>query len=119
MAHRPLALTVLGTLQFAAFGIACVVLLGDGTLDGELSSTDVGLAIGVALAGAVVVGSTWSGGRIALWVEVALAIGAVAWGAATTASDDAPGPALVALGVLWLAIIALPRSRAWFLRPVQ
>ena len=117
MASRPLALTVLGVLQFAAFGVACVVLLGDGTLDGELSTGDIVLAVVVALVGAVVVGSTWSGGQVAWWFELATAAVAVAWGMITGVGEDAPGYPLAAAGVVWFGIAAMPQSRAWFLRP--
>jgi len=119
MAHRPIALSLLGALQFAGFGIACVLLLSDGTLDGELSAGDIALAVGAALVGALVVGSTWSGGRLGWWFELALALGAIGWGAATAASDDPPGYPMAAAGVLSLGIIVLPHCRAWFLRPVQ
>lgn len=115
---RPLPLTVLGSLQFAGFAIAVVVLLGDGTLDGALSGADVARAVGLALLGAVVVGSTWSGARLAWWFELALAAGAVAWGAVTTASDDPPGYPVLAAGAIWLALLTMPSSRSWFLRPV-
>ena len=116
-ASRPLALTVLGALQFAAFGVACVVLLGDGTLDGELSTGDIVLAVLVALAGALVVGSTWSGGQVGWWFELVAAAVAIAWGMISGVGDDAPGYPLAAGGVLWFGLAALPQSRAWFLRP--
>jgi hypothetical protein len=112
MPHRPLALTALGALQFLGFGVACMVLLGDGTLDGELSAADVAAAVGVALLGALVVGSTFSGGRYAWWFELALAAVVIAWGALVF-------PPAAAFGAVWLAITALPQSRTWFLRPVQ
>lgn len=114
---RPLTLTILGALQFAGFAIAVVVLLGDGTLDGALSGADVARAVGLALLGAVVVGSTWSGARLAWWFELALATGAVAWGALTTLSDDPPGYPVLAAGAICLALLLLPSSRNWFLRP--
>ncbi len=117
MARRPLPLTVLGALQFAAFAVGCVVLLGDGTLDGELSAADIAAAVGVALLGALVVGSTWSGGRVGWWLELGLALVTVAWGAGTAAAGDAPGYPLVIAGVVWFALAALPQSRTWFLRP--
>ena len=119
MAHRPIVLTVLGALQFAAFAIVCVVLLGEGTEDGALSGGDIARAVAVALAGAVVVGSTWSGGRVAWWFELVLAAGAIGWGVVTGMADDLPGWPLAALGVLWLGIEALPQSRAWHLRPLE
>ena len=117
MARRPLPLTVLGALQFAAFAVGCVVLLGDGTLDGELSAGDIAAAVGVALVGALVVGSTWSGGRVGWWFELALAVATTAWGAIIAASEEAIGYALVGAGVVWFAVAALPQSRTWFLRP--
>jgi len=113
---RPFPLTALGALQFAGFAIACVVLLGDGTLDGALTAADVARAVLVALVGATVVGATWSGGRLGWWVDIALGAGLAAWGAATTAADDPPGYPVLAAGVLWLAVVLLPSSRAWFLR---
>lgn len=119
MPRRPLALSALGALQFAAFGIACVVLLGEGTEDGALSGGDIGRAVGVALLGAVVVGSTWSGGRVAWWFELLLALATIGWGAATGAADDLPGWPLAALGVVWLGVVALPQSRTWYLRPLE
>jgi hypothetical protein len=119
MAHRPIALTVLGALQFLAFGVVCVVLLGDGTLDGELSAGDIALAVGVAILGAIVVGITWNGSRVAWWFELALAAVAIVWGLVTGAADDLPGYALAACGAVSGAVVALPSSRQWFLRPVQ
>jgi hypothetical protein len=118
MAHRPFPLTVLGALQFVAFAVGCVVLLGDGTLDGELSVADVAAAVAVALLGALVVGSTWSGGRVGWWLELALAVITIAWGAVSGASGDGPGYPLVAAGVVWFGLAVLPQSRAWFLRPL-
>lgn len=115
MTRRPIALTVLGGVQFAGFGVACILLLGNGTLDGELSAGDITLAVGVALLGALIVGSTWSGGRVAWWFELAVGVVAVAWGLAT--GDGAPGLPLATGGLLSLAVAALPQSRAWFLRP--
>ena len=117
MASRPLALTVLGVLQFAAFGVACIVLLGNGTLDGELSTVDIVGAVLVALVGALVVGSTWSGGQLGWWFELAAAAAAVAWGMISGVADDAPGYPLAAAGVVWFGLAAVPQSRAWFLRP--
>lgn len=121
MTHRPAALTVVGALQFAAFGAACIVLLGDATLDGELSAADVARAVGVALLGALVVGSTWYGGRVGWWMQIALALVVLALGVATSGDDTAavPGLALAVGAVLWLALLALPQSRQWFLRPVE
>ena len=116
MARRPLALTVLGALQFAAFGLACVILLGDGTLDGELSTGDILAAVVVALAGALVVGSTWSGGQVGWWFELAAAATAVAWGMISGVADTGPGYPLAAAGVVWFGLAGAPQSRAWFLR---
>jgi hypothetical protein len=96
-----------------------MVLLGDGTLDGELSVADVAAAVGAALVGALVVGSTFSGGRYAWWLELALGAVAVVWGATSYATDDLPGLPVAVLGIVWLGITAMPQSRAWFLRPVQ
>lgn len=111
MPRRPLALTVLGALQFVAFAAACVIALGEGTEDGALSGGDIARAVGVAFAGALVVGCTWSGGRVAWWFELVL-------GAALVAAAVATGiPALAAGGILWLGIVLLPPSREWFLRP--
>ena len=118
MAHRPLPLTVLGALQFAAFAVGCVVLLGDGTLDGELSAGDIALAVAVALVGAVVVGSTWSGAKTGWWLQLALALATVAWGAIQSASGSSFGYVVLVGGVVWFVLAALPQSRAWFLRPV-
>lgn len=118
MPHRPLALSVLGGLQFAAFGAACVILLGESTLDGALTAGDVAVAVGIALVGAVVVGSTWNGGRVALWLQIVLAIAAAAYGVVGALDDQVWGWPLAAGGGLWLAIVALPQSRAWFTRPV-
>ena len=117
--HRPLILTTLGALQFAAFGAGCVVLLGERTLDGELTAGDVAVAVGVALVGAFVVGSTWSGGRPGWWFQLVLGVGALAWGVVSTVADEAPGVAVFAAGVLWLAGLLLPQSRAWFLRDLE
>jgi hypothetical protein len=119
MPRRPIALTVLGALQFLAFGVVCVVLLGDATLDGELSAGDIAVAVAVAVLGAVVVGSTWGGGRVAMWFELAVAVGAIAWGSVTGAAGDAPGYPLAAAGVLCGGIVVLPQCRDWFLRPVE
>ncbi len=119
MNHRPVALTVLGAIQFVGFAVGCMVLLGDGTLDGELSAADVAVAVGVALAGALVVGSTFSGGRLAWWFELVLGLAVVGWGVVAALDGDGLGLPAVALGVLWLAVAVLPGSRAWFLRPVQ
>jgi hypothetical protein len=116
MASRPLALTVLGVLQFAAFGVACIVLLGNGTLDGELSASDIVSAVLVALAGALVVGSTWSGGQVGWWFELVAAAAAVAWGMVSGVTDNAPGYPLAAAGVVWFGLAAVPQSRTWFLR---
>jgi hypothetical protein len=119
--QRPLALTVLGGIQFAACAAACVVLLGESTLDGELSVADVVLAVAVALVGALVVGSTWNGGRIGWVFEVALAVVTILLGAVWATSDDQAfyGYTIGAVGVLWLAIVVLPQARAWFSRPLE
>jgi hypothetical protein len=119
MPRRPLALSVLGALQFAAFGVACVVLLGEGTEDGALSGGDIARAVAVALLGAVVVGSTWSGGRVAWWFELVLAVAAIGWGVVTGLDDHLPSWPLAVGGVLWLGIAVLPQSRAWYLRPLE
>ena len=115
--HRPLALTVLGALQVLAFGVACVVLLGDATLDGELTAGDVTVAVLVAILGSIVVGCSWNGGPVAWWFELGAAVVATAWGAITAAGDDAPGYPLAVAGVIWFLLVASPPSRAWFLRP--
>lgn len=120
MVQRPVALTALGALQFAAFAAGCVFVLGEGTVDGALTAADVVLAVGVALGGAVVVGSTWSGGRVAWWFELLLGIAVLAWGGLVgVADEDTIGYGLIGVGLIWVAIVALPQSRAWFLRPVQ
>ena len=53
-ADRPpvTAVTVLAGLQFLAAGAGAIVLLGNGTLDGELSPLDIAGAVGVAIVGA-------------------------------------------------------------------
>jgi hypothetical protein len=117
MPSRPVLLTALGALQFLGFAVACMVLLGDGTLDGELSVADVAGAVAVAIAGALVVGSTFSGGKVAWWFELLLGLAAVVVGIIGFAGDDAYGLPLAALGVVWLVVAAMPQSRAWFLRP--
>lgn len=120
MVRRPAALTALGALQFAAFAAACIFVLGEGTVDGALTAADIAVAVAVALGGAIVVGGTWSGGRVAWWLEVVLGLAVLAWGFnVAVADEDTIGYALITAAVLWLAIMALPQSRSWFLRPVQ
>lgn len=108
---------ILATVQFIAAGAAVVVLLGNGTVDGELTGGDIAKAVGVALVGAAVIGSTTAGGRIGWWVQLVLAPVALAFGAITMTQDESPGlPALV-VGAIWLLLLLLPPTRTWFLRP--
>ena len=115
--HRPLSLSVLGALQFLGFGFACIVLLGDGTLDGALTAGDIVPTVLVAILGSIVVGCSWNGGPVAWWFELGAAVVATAWGAISAAGDDAPGYPLAIAGVIWFLLVATPPSRAWFLRP--
>lgn len=104
-------------LQFLVAGVVVIVLLGDGTLDGELGGGDIGKAIAAAALGAAVFSATWSGGRYGWWGELGLAALAVVGGAVGLVADVGPGLPLLAVGVLWLALALLPASRAWFLQP--
>jgi hypothetical protein len=119
--HRPVALTVLGAIQFAACGAICVVIIGESTLDGELSVSDIVLAVAVALLGALVVGSTWNGGRIGWVFEIVLAVCTILAGLLLANDEDQAfyGYTVGAVGVLWLAIVVLPQARAWFSRPLE
>lgn len=113
----PPTAALLAFIQFLAAGAGVVVLLGNGTVDGELTGGDIVKAVGVALVGAAVIGSTTAGGRIGWWVQLVLAPVALAYGLITMLQDESPGlPALV-VGVLWLLLLILPPTRRWFLRP--
>ena len=115
--RRPITAVVLATLQFLAAGALCVVRLGDGTLDGELSVGDVAVAVVIALVGAGIVGATWSGHRAGWYGELLLGLACLGWGAVAFLVDAKYAvPALVA-GAIWLALLVLPPSRAFYLRP--
>ena len=113
----PATVTTLAVLQFLAAAATVIVLLGNGTLDGELGAGDVAIAVGAALVGAAIVGATWSGGRWAWWLQLVLALVAAVYGGITMVTDASPGSPVFALGVLWMALALLPSSRDWYLRP--
>ena len=117
--RRPIPVVALATLQFLTAGALCVVRLGDGTLDGELSVGDVLSAIAIAVGGAAVVGATWSGHRVGWYAQLLLALSAVVWGAVTLAVDTFPGWPVLAGGIVWLALLILPSSRRFYLRPAE
>lgn len=112
MEHRPFLVTVLAGLQFLAVGACCIVLLGNATLDSELSPLEVGAAVGVALAGAIVVGSSLNGGRVGWALQVALALAAIGLGVVLVV--DGQLPVVLAAGVVWLVLLVVPTHRRWF-----
>jgi hypothetical protein len=112
----PITAGLLAFVQFVAAGAGVVVQLGNGTVDGELAGGDIAKAVGIALVGAAVIGSTTSGGRIGWWVQLVLAPVCLAFGLITMLGDNPPGlPALI-VGALWLLLLVLPPTRNWFLR---
>lgn len=116
--RRPITAVVLATLQFLAAGALCVVRLGDGTLDGELTAGDVAVAVVIALIGAAIVGATWSGHRAGWYGELLLGLVCLGWGAIAFLLDaEYAVPTLVA-GAVWLVLLVLPPSRSFYLRPV-
>lgn len=108
--------TLLATVQFLAAGAVVVVLLGNGTVDGELTGGDIAEAVAAALVGAAVIGSTTAGGRIGWWVQLVLAPVALAFGGITMLQDEPPGLPVLVLGAVWLLLLLVPPTRAWFLR---
>lgn len=108
----PFAAGALATVQFLVTCLGCVVLLGNGAIDGQLGANDVLLAIGAAVGGAAVAGTTWSGVRAAfplqLLAAVALAVAAV------LLAGDTVRTAGVAAGVVWLVVLNIPSTRRWF-----
>lgn len=113
----PVTAATLAVLQFLAAALGVIVLLGNGTLDSELSAGDVGLAIGAAVAGAALVGTTWAGLRFGFYLQLLLAPAAITWGATTMTQEENPGLPLVVAGAVWLLLLLAPPSRNWFLRP--
>jgi len=115
--RRPITVVALATLQFLTAGALCVVRLGDGTLDGELSVGDIAGAIAIAIAGAAVVGATWSGHRAGWYAELLVALTGIVWGVVTLALDTFPGWPAFTAGIVWLVLLLLPSSRRFYLRP--
>ncbi len=109
---RPLLVSALAVLQFVATGAGAIVLLGNGTIDSELSPLDVAGAVGVAILGAFVVGSSWNGGRVGWIFQLVLSMAAIAWGIVLVLDDKTP--IVVGLGVLWLLLLNIPAHRRWF-----
>lgn len=111
----PFAAGALATLQFLVTCLGCVVLLGNGAIDGQLGAGDVLLAIGAAIVGAAVAGTTWSGVRGAFPIQLlaAVALGAAA---AVLVADDTLRNAGVAAAVVWLVALNIPSTRRWFVR---
>ncbi|MBA2281389.1 MAG: hypothetical protein M3527_03025 [Actinomycetota bacterium] len=109
---RPLLVTALAVLQFVAAGAGAIVLLGNGTLDSELSPLDVAAAVGVAILGALVVGTSWNGGRAGWLLQLVLAAAALVWGVLLVLDDKTP--VVVGAAVVWLTLLNVPRHRRWF-----
>jgi hypothetical protein len=109
---RPVLVTILAVLQFVGAGAAAIVLLGNGTLDSELSPLDIGAAVLMAVLGATVVGSTWNGGRGGWIFQLVTAIAVAAFGAFRVVEGDLPY--IVGLAVVWLALLVVPTHRTWF-----
>ena len=107
---------MLAAVQFIAAGAAVVVILGNGTVDGELTTSDILRAVAAALVGAGVIGSTTAGGRIGWWVQLVLAPVALAFGTITMLRDESPGLPVLVLGAVWLLLLLVPPTRNWFLR---
>lgn len=99
-------------MQFLVTCLGCVVLLGNGAVDGQLGADDVLLAIGAAVGGAALAGTTWSGVRAAFPFQL---LAAVALGvAAALLADDIVRTAGVVAGVVWLVALNIPSTRRWF-----
>lgn len=109
----PIAAGTLAAVQFLVTCLGCVVLLGNGSIDGQLGADDVLLAIGAAVLGTAVAGTTWSGVRAAFPVQL---LGAVALGAAAVVlTDGTVRVAGVAAAVVWLVALNIPSTRRWFI----
>lgn len=117
--RRPIPAVALATLQFLVAGALCVVRLGDGTLDGELSAGDVAAAVAIAVLGAIVVGATWSGHRLGWYFELLLALATAVWGVVSLELDTGVGVPLLVGGVLWLTRLLPPSSRTFYLRSTE
>lgn len=115
--RRPPTVVVLATLQFLAAGALCIVRLGDGTLDGDLSAGDVAVAIAIAVVGAAVVGATWSGHRAGWYGELLLTLASLVWGIIALVLDAEYTELALVGGAVWLLLLVLPPSRAFYLRP--
>ncbi len=110
----PFAAAALATVQFLVTCLGCVVLLANGAIDGQLAADDVLLAIGAAIGGAALAGTTWSGVRAAFPFQL---LAAVALGvAAALLTKDTVRIAGVAAAVVWLAALNIPSTRRWFMR---
>lgn len=108
----PFAAAALATVQFLVTCLGCVVLLANGAVDGQLGADDVLLAIGAAVGGAALAGTTWSGVRAAFPFQL---LAAVALGvAAALLTEDTVRIAGVAAAVVWLAALNIPSTRRWF-----
>lgn len=109
---RPVLLKALSVLQFVATGLLAIVVLGQGTLDSELSPVDVLAAIAVAVVGATAATSTWNGGRLGWVFQLVVAVGLAGFGVWRLLEGDVPY--LLGGAVAWLALLLIPAHRTWF-----
>jgi hypothetical protein len=113
----PPAIAVVSVLLFAVAAGAVVVLLGNKTVDGDLTFVEVLPAVGLALASAALVGATWSGIKPFWYLEQPMAVAGGIWCAFAAMRGSTVWWALVAGAALWLVVLWLPSSRAWFNSP--
>ena len=116
-ARPPAPVAVLSGLQFVAAAAAVVVFLGNQTVDGDLTIGEIIPAVLIALAGASLVGATWSGVRPFWFIEQPMAIAAGAWAVMNALDGSTLWWGLVAICALWLVVLWLPASRHWFNSP--
>lgn len=110
----PFAAGALAAVQFVVTCLACVVLLGNGAVDGQLGTDDVVVAIGAALVGAGVAGSTWAGIRIAFPIQLLLAVGLGIAAVLLVGGTVRTAGVIAAVG--WLGALIIPGTRRWFMR---
>lgn len=116
-ARPPVPVAILSGVQFAAAAAVVVVFLGNETTDGDLTVGEIIPAVLIALAGAALVGATWSGVRPFWFIEQPMAIAAGAWAAINALDGSSLWWGVVAASVLWIVTLWIPTSRRWFSSP--